>query len=338
MKKLFSLLAVAALTLGLTACGGSADEAGSDDVTIGVVIYKYDDNFMSYVRGAIENTAEELGVDYIMNDSNNSQATQNDQIDAMIAKGVNALAVNLVDPQAAATIIAKAEAADLPVIFFNKEPDHAVLASYDKAWYVGTNSAEAGIIQGEMMVADWQANPEWDLNGDGVVQYVMLKGEPGHPDAEARTLEAVKAFTNAGIEVEMIYEDTAMWDSAQATDKLSTWLSAKGDVIELVITNNDGMALGAINAMQAAGYALPVYGVDAIPDALDNIEKGLMNGTVLNDAKNQGKASFELAYNVAQGKDVLEGTEWTLDESKAVRVPYVQVTIDNIEFGKKAYE
>jgi methyl-galactoside transport system substrate-binding protein len=256
----------------------------------------------------------------------------------MIAKGVDSLAVNLVDPTAAATIISKAKDADLPVVFFNKEPDHSVLASYDKAWYVGTNSAEAGIIQGEMMVKDWQANADWDLNGDGVVQYVMLKGEPGHPDAEARTLEAVKAFTDAGIEVEKLYEDTAMWDSAQANDKLSSWLSASGADIELVITNNDGMALGAINAMETAGYALPVYGVDAIPDALVKIEAGQMNGTVLNDAKNQGKATFELAYNVAMGKDVLDGTEWTLDETKSVRVPYVQVTIDNIDFGKKAYE
>jgi methyl-galactoside transport system substrate-binding protein len=262
----------------------------------------------------------------------------------MITKGVNALAINLVDPQAAPTIISKAEKKGLPVIFFNKEPEASVLKSYDKAWYVGTASSEAGIIQGEMIAKMWQDNPEWDRNGDGVLNYVLLKGEPGHPDAEARTKYAVEVASEAGIEMNQLELQTGMWDSTKAKDLMDAWIAKYGDEIEFVIANNDGMALGAIESLKSAGYFkdgenyMPVVGVDAIPDALEQIKDGYMAGTVLNDAKNQGKATFELAYNVAMGKDPLDGTDWELDGNKAVRVPYVAVTIDNIEFAEKAYE
>jgi methyl-galactoside transport system substrate-binding protein len=278
-----------------------------------------------------------------MNDSQNSQATQNDQVDTMISKGAKSLAINLVDPQAASAIIEKAKAADLPVIFFNKEPDAAVLASYDKAWYVGTTSAESGIIQGEVIVNAWTANPTWDRNGDGVMSYVLLKGEPGHPDAEARTKYVVETVVAAGIKVEELELQTGMWDSVKGKELMDAWIAKHGDAIEMVICNNDGMALGAIQSLNASGYFegdkfMPVVGVDAIPDALEQIKAGKMVGTVLNDAKNQGGATFDLALNVANGKDPLEGTEWTLDETKAVRVPYVAVTIDNIAFAEEAYK
>lgn len=348
MKKFTAILLMLVMVLSLAACSSSSNTdtttaaKGDEKPMIGVTIYKYDDNFMSFVRRAIENVAADKAT-LEMNDSQNSQATQNDQVDTMISKGAKSLAINLVDPQAASTIVEKAKAADLPVVFFNKEPDASVLASYDKAWYVGTASAEAGVIQGEVIVNAWNAHPEWDRNGDGVMSYVILKGEPGHPDAEARTKYAVETVVNAGIKVEELELQTGMWDSAKAKELMDAWISKHGDAIEMVIANNDGMALGAIQSLNAAGYFegdkfMPVVGVDAIPDALEQIKAGKMVGTVLNDAKNQGKATFELAYNVAMGKDPLDGTEWTLDDSKAVRVPYVAVTIDNIEFAEEAYK
>lgn len=335
------------LVFSLVACGGNnnADAgAGEKDemVRIGVTIYKFDDNFMSFVRRAI-GTAADGSAELILNDSNNSQATQNDQVDMMISKGVKSLAINLVDPQAAPTIVAKAKEAGLPIVFFNKEPEADVLKSYDKAWYVGTASAEAGIIQGQMVADMWKANPEWDRNGDGILNYVLLKGEPGHPDAEARTKFAVDVIVENGVEVNELELQTGMWDSVKGKELMDAWLAKHGDEIEFVIANNDGMALGAIESLKGNGYFgegtyMPVVGVDAIPDALEQIKGNLMAGTVLNDAKNQGQATFDLAYNVAMGKDPLDGTDWVLDGNKAVRVPYVAVTIDNIEFAEKAYE
>ncbi len=347
MKKLLVLMLAIVLVFSLVACGGNnnADAGAGEEeemVRIGVTIYKFDDNFMSFVRRAI-GTAAEGSAELILNDSNNSQATQNDQVDMMISKGVKALAINLVDPQAAPTIVSKAKEAGLPIVFFNKEPEADVLKSYDKAWYVGTASAEAGIIQGQMVADMWKANPEWDRNGDGVLNYVLLKGEPGHPDAEARTKFAVDVIVENGVEVNELELQTGMWDSVKGKELMDAWLAKHGDEIEFVIANNDGMALGAIESLKGNGYFgegtyMPVVGVDAIPDALEQIKGNLMAGTVLNDAKNQGQATFDLAYNVAMGKDPLDGTDWVLDGNKAVRVPYVAVTIDNIEFAEKAYE
>lgn len=351
MKRIFALLLALAIVFSLAACAPKPTAAPAGDATaapaeekplIGVTIYKYDDNFMSFVRRAVEKNAEGKA-ELIMNDSQNNQSTQNEQVDMMISKGVKSLAINLVDPQAAATIVSKAKAADIPVIFFNKEPNADVLASYDKTWYVGTTSAESGIMQGKVIVEAWKGNAKYDRNGDGKLQYVLLKGEPGHPDAEARTKYAVDEVRNAGIEVEELELQTGMWDSVKGKELMDAWIAKHGDKIEFVICNNDAMALGAIQSLKANGYFtgdkyMPVVGVDAIPDALEQIKSGLMLGTVLNDAANQGSATAELAINAANGKDPLEGTKWTLDDKKAVRVPYVQITMDNLNIAEEAYK
>jgi methyl-galactoside transport system substrate-binding protein len=321
--------------------GGQKDSGAGSTIVIGANIYSFADNFMNGVmKPELERYAKEKGAKIEIVDSEGQQAKLNDQVDVFITKKVSVLAINLVDPAAAGTIIAKAKAAKIPLILFNKEAtESGAMASYDKVWYVGTNSAESGIIQGQMMVNDWKANPSWDKNGDGTVQYVMLKGEPGHPDAEARTRESVKAFVDAGIKVEQLaLEADPNWSTQHGNDKMAAWLtSGFGNKIELVICNNDGMAFGAINALKAAKVSLPLYGVDALDQALTHIADGEMNGTVLNDGVNQSRATLDLAINAAQGKNVTDGTAWklTTDGTKAVRVPYLPVTPKNYKEFRK---
>lgn len=355
MKKKTALaLLLATALLGTTACSSKpaeepAAEGEKTEATateelpfVGGTIYKFDDNFMSYVRRGMETYAKDK-INLELVDSQNNQSTQGDQVDAFLAKGAKALTINLVDPKAAPSIIDKASASGVPIIFFNKEPDESAINSYDKAWYVGTDSKESGVIQGKLVVDAWNANKEkWDKNGDGKIQYVLLKGEPGHPDAEARTTFSVSTIKDAGIEVEELAIDTGMWDAAKATEKMDAWISSFGDKIEVVLCNNDGMALGAIASLERAGYvddkSVPVVGVDAIPEALEMIKSGKMFGTVLNDSKNQAQATIDLARNVAMGKDPLEGTSWKFDEKKAVRVPYVAITKDNLNVAEEAYQ
>jgi methyl-galactoside transport system substrate-binding protein len=266
-----------------------------------------------------------------MNDSQNSQSTQNDQIDVLVAKGVKALAINLVDPAAAAVVISKAKANEIPIVFFNKEPTAKALASYDKAYYVGTDSKESGVKQGELIEKHWKSTPGWDLNKDGVIQFVLLKGEPGHPDAEARTKYVIDTLNKDGLKTQQLHLDTAMWDTAQAKDKMDAWLSGpNGNKIEVVIANNDAMAMGAVEALKAHNKSsVPVFGVDALPEALAMVKSGAMAGTVLNDAENQAKATFEMAKNLAAGKPATEGTNYKLD-GKVVRVAYVPVDKENL--------
>ncbi|MCX8961582.1 galactose/glucose ABC transporter substrate-binding protein MglB [Erwinia psidii] len=324
-KKAFTLTALIASMM----CAATVHAA---DTRIGVTIYKYDDNFMSVVRKDIEKEAKNSpDVKLLMNDSQNSQSTQNDQVDVMVAKGVKALAINLVDPAAAAVVISKAKANDIPVVFFNKEPTAKALASYDKAYYVGTDSKESGVKQGELIEKHWKANSGWDLNKDGVIQFVLLKGEPGHPDAEARTKYVIDTLNKDGVKTQQLHLDTAMWDTAQAKDKMDAWLSGpNGNKIEVVIANNDAMAMGAVEALKAHNKSsVPVFGVDALPEALALVKSGAMAGTVLNDAQNQAKATFDMAKNLAAGKPATDGTNYKL-EGKVVRVAYVPVDKDNL--------
>ncbi|MFH4825121.1 substrate-binding domain-containing protein, partial [Klebsiella pneumoniae] len=166
---------------------------------------------------------------------------------------------------------------------------------------------------------------------DGQIQYVLLKGEPGHPDAEARTTYVIKELNDKGLKTQQLQLDTAMWDTAQAKDKMDAWLSGpNANKIEVVIANNDAMAMGAVEVLKAHNKSsIPVFGVDALPEALALVKSGAMAGTVLNDANNQAKATFELAKNLADGKDAAAGTNWKID-NKIVRVPYVGVDKDNL--------
>jgi len=309
---------------------------------VGAAIYTYDDDFLSYVRNSMEDDAYGR-IALNMNDSQNDQNIQLKQVDEMISMGVRVLLINLVDPKAAQAVISKAKAAKLPIIFFNKEPEASVLNSYNKAWYVGTDSKESGILQGKMIVSLWNKNKnKWDKNHDGKLSYVLLKGEPGHPDAIARTKYALDEIKKAGIPVQELAEDTAMWDASKAKNEMDGWISKFGDRIEFVISNNDVMALGALDSLEKAGYLsgnkfIPVVGIDAIPDAVEKIKEGVMAGTVLNDANNQAKAIIDLATNAANGKNILSGTSWKM-VNKSVRIPYITITKDNIDVAEQAYK
>lgn len=339
-QKTLTAAALAAV-LGLTACNGGSQNASQaeggkpagDAPKIGVTIYKYDDNFMSLMRKSLEGEAAAAkNAELLMNDSQNNQSTQNDQVDVMLAKGAKVLAINLVDPAAGSTIIEKAKAAGVPVIFFNKDPGEAALKSYDKAYFVGTNPQESGEIQASLIGKMWKEHPEWDLNKDGVVDFVLLKGEPGHPDAEARTKYVVEKLNADGIKTKQLQLDTGMWDAAKAKDIMQAWLSGtSGKDIEVVISNNDGMAMGAVEAMKAQGKVLPTFGVDALPEALQMIKADTLAGSVLNDGETQAKAVYALAVDLAAGKDPAASSAYKLDANRNIRVPYVGVDKTNLD-------
>ncbi|MGY0394968.1 MULTISPECIES: galactose/glucose ABC transporter substrate-binding protein MglB [unclassified Fusobacterium] len=337
MKKTGIILGALLLAAGLTGCGGEKKEEATaaakapEKSRIGFTAYKYDDNFISLYRKVVLAEADKVKdtVELTMNDSQNSQQTQNDQIDVMLSKGVDALAINLVDPAAGQTVMEKIKAENVPVVFYNKKPAKSVLEGYEKAYYVGIDPNAQGVAQGELIAKAWKANPDLDLNKDGVIQYVMIKGEPGHPDAEARTIYSIKTLNDMGIQTEELHLDAAMWDTAMAKDKMDAWLSGpNGEKIEVVISNNDGMALGAIESLKAAGKMLPVYGVDALPEAIAKIEAGEMAGTVLNDAQGQGKGTWDMVVNLAQGKEATDGTSYELVE-KELLIPSIGIDKEN---------
>jgi len=349
MKRFKNLLTIvmAATMIAATmvGCGASktaqpdtAKKAETKNVLIGSAIYKFDDTFMTGVRTAMEGQAKEKGSTLELVDSQNKQPTQNEQVDTFITKGVNALAVNPVDRTAAGPLIAKAKAKSLPIVFLNREPEKADMDGYDKVWYVGAHAEQSGTQSGEIISDYFKAHPEADKNKDGVVQYVMLQGEPGHQDATLRTEYSIKAIEAAGLKTQKLAADTAMWDKAKATDLMKAFITGQGlDKIEAVLCNNDDMALGAVEALKAEGYNkgdaakyIPVVGVDATAPALQAMKEGSLLGTVLNDAANQGKATVNIAQAAAEGKDITEANiGYPVTDGKYVWINYVKVTQDN---------
>lgn len=356
MKKITSvLLASALLGAALAGCGGNNNNAAdtgnkantgnaaattnsgsaAETPKVGVAIYKFDDTFMTGVRNAIDTAAKGIATVDIV-DSQNSQPTQNDKVDLFVTKKYDGMLINPVDRTAAGVIIDKAKTADIPVVFLNREPLPEDMKKWDKVYYVGAKAEESGTMSGQLIVDYWKAHPEADKNGDGVLQYVMLKGEPGHQDAELRTTYSIQAIEDAGIKVEKLAEDTAMWDRVKGQEKMAAFLGSHGDKIEAVLANNDDMALGAIEALKAQGYFsgdkyMPVVGVDATAPAVQALQDGTMLGTVLNDANNQGKAAIVLASLLAKGETPTKETVgFDITDNQYVWISYKKITKDNV--------
>ena len=190
MKKAWKAALLATFAVGAIAvsgCGGGSGSSGGGDLPqIGMAIYKFDDTFMSGVRARIEADAKgKAKVDIV--DSQNSQPTQNEKIDLFINKKYKAIGVNVVDRPAAGVIIDKAKAANIPLVFMNREPTPEDMKKWDKVYYVGAKAEQSGEMQGKILADYFKKHPEAYKSGDGVLHYVLIKGEPGHQDAELRS-------------------------------------------------------------------------------------------------------------------------------------------------------
>ena len=352
-KRILSALLALALLLcvpfTLTACGrGDAD--------VHVFYYTYSDTYVSSVRASLGKALDDAGISYQDYDGNGNQTTQTEQIRTAITKGARAILVNIVNTgsdDAAKEIVGLAKDAGIPLIFFNREVTDEVVKSYDNCAFVGTRSEEAGILQGEMIAEYLLANyAKTDLNGDGIISYILFKGEEGNNEAILRTRYSVEIanemLSDAGKRPLRFYDPSnsnkyhvdqnGQWSASAANEYMTTALASynqsNGNMIELVICNNDSMAEGAISALNASGYnnggnssTIPVFGVDAIESAKTLIQAGKMAGTIRQDANGMAVALALLAKNALdEGKALMDGTEdMDLDEDvRKIRIPYAK--------------
>ncbi len=297
-------------------CDGKATEQQKIDtvvseIKIGLTVYRRDDTFIAMIVSDMEEAVKEAeqknNIKIVMNtmDAKGSQIVQNDHIDKLIEQGCDVLCVNLVDRTVAATVIDKAKAADIPVVFFNREPVKEDLERWNKVYYVGADASESGKLEGQIVVEQYNKNNNIDKNRDGKLQYVVLEGEQGHQDALLRTEYAVKTITEAGIQMDKLAGDTANWLRSQAETKMNQWLQIYDDEIELVLCNNDDMALGAIDAYENIDKTLPaIVGIDGIAPAIEAMQQGKLLETVKNDAEMQSELIFELSYRLAMKEDI----------------------------------
>ena len=325
-----------ALLLLLPSCGGEEEDG---ILRIGVTLYSQDDTFISSMSQNLEQLAQEeesrIGQKIILfiSDSRHNQTTQMDHVDRFLARGCDILCVNMVDRTGAAVIVDKAEAEGVPLIFFNRQPVDEDIQRWEHTYYVGASAQESGTLEGELVLNAWTSDPaRWDRNGDGVVQYVMLEGEPGHQDSLLRTEYAIQTIADGGVEVERLARDTANWNRAQASARTARWLEEFGGQVEVILSNNDDMALGAIDALKETERPLEdwpmVVGIDATKPALEALEAGELYGTVFNDAQGQAKAMLDLALALYHGEDPAQAV--ALEEEHYVWLPYLPVTRENL--------
>lgn len=348
------------------AVSDAVEGAGGDlsSANVAVFYYTFADTYISSVRTALDKALTDKGIAFQNYDGNSNQTTQNEQIDTAIQTGATCLVVNIVTSgavDASQAIVDKASAAGIPVIFFNRAvegdaDEGTVLGSYDKCAFVGTDAPEAGHMQGAMIGKYVVDNFDTiDLNGDGKISYAMMMGQLGNVEAIARTqygVEDANKVIEAAGKPALEYFDPANkdcyqvdqdgnWSATAANNYMNTNLSqfneANGNMIELVICNNDGMAEGVITALNDKGYNLgdgncvtiPVFGVDATDAAKQLIKDGKMIGTIKQDAEGMADGIAFLVENVASGKDVMDGTDsFNISEKVAnkIYIPYAEYT------------
>ena len=322
----------------------AAETTEAADLKVGVFYYTFADTYISSVRTALDAQLDSLGVAYQNFDGNNNQTTQNEQIQTALTDGYNLLIVNMVtsgSPDVANEIISMANGT--PVIFFNRaiEADGnegTVLNANATISFIGTDAPEAGHLQGKMvgeyLLANWDTV---DLNGDGKISYAMFKGDEANVEAIYRTQFGVEdanaVLTEAG-KPELEYFDASntskyqvdlggAWSAQAALDYMNTNLSqyneANGNMIELIICNNDNMAEGAISALETAGYntgaegskTIPVFGVDATDAAKELIAVGKMTGTVKQDAEGMAVAIASVVKATGEGTSMADAVSAT---------------------------
>jgi methyl-galactoside transport system substrate-binding protein len=335
-NKLFSFLLLCSMTL----CS-----CQNDKNIVSVFVYTYDDTFIaslvSNLRDVIKNTNIEATYYY----ADRSQATQNEQITNEIESGDNKLLIiNSVDRLADSSIIDKAKLYNLPVIFFNREPLDKDLEVGSSYYYVGSNPKSEGLLQAKMAKDLFGSNPyslnkAYDKNGDGKIQTVLLKGEQGHQDMENRSKYCISGLEDSGYKVDLLTSSYCNWSRSTGIEEMEKIYESYGDQIELIFSNNDDMALGAIDYLlsknifsstvkDVSEQPIQIIGVDATSVARMAISNHYMYGTVKNDAKKQADTIMELTNLILENKS-LDSVEFT--SGNKIYLPGQEITIADID-------
>ena len=356
LKKVAALGLATAMAFSVTACSSSkpaettaaAEDAettaaadgeavkeaveGKDpaEVKVGISIYQFADNFMTLYRNELQNyLVNELGLkaeNISIMDGKNDQSEQMNQIRNFVTQGFDVMIVNLVQASSEPDVTNICNEAGIPVVYINREPDAAEEERWESeglnATYVGCDARQSGTYQGEEIL---ETANKGDINGDGKVSYIMIQGDPENVDAQYRTEFSVKALTDAGVEVEELLKQRGDWDQAKAQQIAQDALTQYGDKIEVIFCNNDAMALGALQAIEAAGRKVneDIYlvGVDALTEAVQNVIDGKQTGTVFNNHFAQAQAASDIAVKFLSGEKV----------DAVNMVNYEKVTKDNAQ-------
>lgn len=333
MKKLILFSFILVIILNIFKLDISANTINGKPVTVGVLLYKEDIYYISEIKKELEKLENENKdtINFIFYNAKGSQELQNEQINELINMKVDAILLNIVDIHEADSIINKIKEKDIPVIFFNREPlSLNGIKSYNKSLYVGTQACDAGKIKSEMIINEMKKGNIKDKNKNDSLDYILLEGEVDNVEAQLRSECVIRALNENGIKTNEIASEICNWEKECAKEKINSLFDKYGDNIEVIISNNDDMAVGAVLALQEKGYNLgdpnkfiSVVGIGGTDEVREMIKKGFMTGTVIQDAKEKAKILYKIVLNLAEGKKALQDTEYKFDiTGVGVRMPF----------------
>lgn len=344
-KKLFiivGLLFITILVQNYASIDASSISSQRGSIKVAAFLYDFKDDLIGDIRKSLEDIQNENkgSVEYIFYDSKSDENVQNQNIDKVLSEGVDLILLNIVNRDNAQSIINKIKGTNIPVILFNREPTTSLpIQSYNRALYVGTEPEQAGTLQGRMLIDAWNASKLYiDKNSNNTMEYVMLQGEIDNTEAIQRTRYSVSTVEGAGINVKRIDFEVCNWNEDLAYDAIKKILLKHGNQIEVIIANDDTMAIGAIRALQEQGYnkgdkskTIPVVGVDIVPKAKELIEKGFMLGSVSQNPREYADVLHISGMNLINRRSPIYGTRYQLDSSgTAIRIPQTEYLYNNI--------
>lgn len=307
-------------------------------INVGVVFYTFDDPYVSLLRESLGKIGKEnqREIKFSVYDSKNDKAVQNENINALLESGnIDVLVLSLVDlvndPK---EIIDKIKAKNIPVIFVSKRTfkvDPNVIKSYAKAYYVVPDTEHAGELEGKIVIDLWNKNKNTlDRNKDNIMQYIMLQGTLRNTEITDRTKYAAMAIEKAGIKVDMLASRIGNWDEDIAREQMESLFMQYGGRIEVIIANNDLMAIGAVKALQKYGYNkgdkskyIPVVGIGAVPEMMELIQKGYMAGAVLQNSDVMAEALFDVGMHLVSNVRLDCEEKYKCDESgRIIELPF----------------
>ena len=297
-------------------------------IKIGLCLYRFDDTFISNVRQEIEEYAKEyekehdIKINLEVVDARDNQNTQNHQVERFVSLDYDVLLINVVDRFAASNMIETAVGAKIPIVFFNRKPVDDDLNRADNIYYVGAGPKSAGIEQAKIIINAYNENPHSiDIDGDGVINYVLLEGEPSHQDSLVRTEWVIKTLQENNIPINKLSGAIGNWERAQGSALMEDFLN-KYSNIDLVISNNDDMGLGAIDAIERANNitGIKVVGIDGTKEALEAINEGKLLGTIESDKKEYAKAVVEIVMYAIGKSELPEDIKSKLMENRTYDV------------------
>ncbi len=326
--KILLLLVIVFIT---TACSSSQSEH------IPLVVYDAQDEYIQdFAHQINDNAGEQFSVD--LYDSQNSQVKQNSIVDEVLDEDPKAIIINMVDRVGAYPIIERAKEKDIPLLFINREPLKRDLKRYDKAFYIGSDAHQSAQMQADMIMEHFQ-----NLADGETVKTAILMGQQGHQDAEIRTSHIVEILESSAFPLQLVDIKVANFSQSDAYEQTLSLID-EHETIDLIISNNDAMAIGAIDALielenmppYVEGESidieqdpwLPVIGVDGLPISHDYLKSNHYYGTVLQDSSTMAHAISEMVNLFIEG-DALSTYSYEVSDDHYIWIDYQEFCIEN---------